>query len=629
LIVKGGAQIASTTAGPGKGGDVAVTVANAVTLSGTGPNGASGITASAQPGSIGRAGEVMLTAGGAIALSDGAKATSSTAGAGKGGTVEVTAQGQLTLSDPGTGITASATPTAGGNAGSISVAASQIVLTAGSEISSTTAGTGAGGSVSVTTPCMLVLDGTGVGNTQIAASAIGLRSGPGGSVTVVANRLIVEGGAQIASTTAGPGAGGDVAVTLTNAVTLSGAGPNGASGITASALPGSSGRAGEVRLIAGGALAVSGGARVTSSTSGAGNAGSVLVRSESPLTLSDPGSGITASATSTASGDAGSVYVTAPQITLTTGGQIASTTAGTGAGGSVSVTAPGALVLDGAGDPDTWIAASATGPQSGPGGSVTVNANSLTIKGEAQIASTTAGPGRGGDLDVIVASDIVLPDPGPQVTARSTGSGDAGSITVSARRLLMNNGAAFSTEAVTSTANGGNITLKIHDFLYLTNSEITTSVKGETGNGGNITIDPQLVILNHSRIIADAVEGQSGNITIDADAFVASGDSVVKASGVLRFTGPRVDVNGALVVLASELRSAAAVLRDSCAAQGGRPISTLVEPGRGGLPQDPDATLPALYIAGREVNSNPQSVEGSTEASGALQTTAHLTMRCG
>ena len=204
-----------------------------------------------------------------------------------------------------------------------------------------------------------------------------------------------------------------------------------------------------------------------------------------------------------------------------------------------------------------------------------------------------------------VAADIVLPDPGPQITARSTGSGDAGSITVSAVRLLMNNGAAISTEAETSTASGGSITLHVRDFLYLVSSEITSSVKGETGNGGNIIIDPQLVILNHSRIRADAIEGHGGNILITAGEFIRSSDSVVEATGLLGISGaPLVDVNGALVVLSSELRGRADVLREVCAARSDRPISALAEAGRGGLPQDPEATLPALYIAGRELNSN-------------------------
>jgi len=229
----------------------------------------------------------------------------------------------------------------------------------------------------------------------------------------------------------------------------------------------------------------------------------------------------------------------------------------------------------------------------------------------------------------------VLPDPGPQITAMSTGSGDAGSVRVSAFRLLLANGAAISTEAETSTANGGNITLKVGDFLYLLSGEITASVKGETGNGGNITIDPQSVVLNQSRIIAEAIAGHGGNITINANEFLQSADSVVSASselgisGTIEIIGPRVDFNGVLVVLSSELRSAAQVLRNSCAAQAGLPQSSLVEGGRGGLPQDPDATLPALYIAGRDMSPTSPMVPGSPPPIPTQQTTARLFMHCG
>jgi hypothetical protein len=284
------------------------------------------------------------------------------------------------------------------------------------------------------------------------------------------------------------------------------------------------------------------------------------------------------------------------------------------------------LVLNGN---NTEIAASAVGPQSGPAGSVTVVANSLAIEGGAQIASTTAGPEKGGDVNVIVASDLLLPDRGPQITAQSTGSGDAGSITLSAARLLMGNGGAISTEATASTANGGNITLNVRDFLYLVSSEISSSVKGETGNGGNILIDTQLAIINHSSIIASAIEGRGGNITINAGLLIVSADSITSATGQLLFIGPRVDVNGALVVLSSELRGRTEVLREACALRGGLPISSLVEAGRGGLPQDPEATLPALYIAGRDLNLDPRASADSVELiSAPVHTAARLTMRC-
>jgi hypothetical protein len=68
------------------------------------------------------------------------------------------------------------------------------------------------------------------------------------------------------------------------------------------------------------------------------------------------------------------------------------------------------------------------------------------------------------------------------------------------------------------------------------------------------------------------------------------------------------------------------VPREACAARVGQPISSLVEAGRGGLPQDPEATLPALYIAGRDVAPSPPAAAGP---SGTLQTNIRLTMRCG
>jgi filamentous hemagglutinin family protein len=571
ITLLSGGEIASTTAGVGAGGSVFVTTPGALLLDGAG-GAETQIAASATGLQSGPAGSVSVTAGG-LTVAGGAQIASTTSGPGKGGTVQVIARGPLSLSDPGSGIIALANSSASGDAGSIKVGAPQIAVSSGAEIASTTAGTAAGGSVDVTTPGALVLDGAGIANTQIAASALGQRSGPGGSVMVQAGTLMVRGGAQIASTTSGPGKGG-----------------------------------------------------------------TVQVIAQGPLSLSDPGSGIVALAMPAASGDAGSVMVTAPQITLTAGGVIASTTTGTGAGGSVNVATPGRLVLSGMGDPNTEIAASAKGLNSGPGGNVMVAAGSLSIEGGARIASSTAGPGKGGDVNITVGSDIVLPDPGPQITAQSTGSGDAGSITVSAARMLMNNGAEISTEAMgeRSKASGGNIALHVRDFLYLTSSEISTSVKGETGNGGNITIDPQLVILNHSSIIAQAIEGHGGNITITADQFIPSSDSIVSASselgisGTIVINGPRVDVNGALVVLSTQLRSRTEVLRQACAARAGQPVSSLVEAGRGGLLQDPEATLPALYIAGRDLNPNPPPGTDTVELSATpIHATARLTMRCG
>jgi large exoprotein involved in heme utilization and adhesion len=177
--------------------------------------------------------------------------------------------------------------------------------------------------------------------------------------------------------------------------------------------------------------------------------------------------------------------------------------------------------------------------------------------------------------------------------------------------------------------------LSIGDFLYLVNSEITTSVKNKTGNGGNINIAAGLAVLDQSQIIAQAQEGNGGNITINkyAGAFLASADSIVSASsqkgisGVVEINGVT-PLNGALVALSSELRSAVALTANSCAARAGRPQSSLVEAGRGGLPQDPDASLPALYIAGRDIRLDPRRGAHRADVGGDPRAGARSAMRC-
>jgi hypothetical protein len=83
------------------------------------------------------------------------------------------------------------------------------------------------------------------------------------------------------------------------------------------------------------------------------------------------------------------------------------------------------------------------------------------------------------------------------------------------------------------------------------------------------------------------------------------------------------------VVLSSELRGRAAVFREACAARADRPISSLVDAARGGLPQDPEATLPALYIAGRDINLNsPTGANVDQPNSAPVQTMVRLGMRC-
>jgi filamentous hemagglutinin family protein len=606
-------------------GTVKVSVADALTISGP-PGGAgtfaAGITSQANRGSLPTAhGGSMVIDAGSIALSSNGSISSTSFGDGNAGNVSVTARGSIDITGAGqthdikiTGIHSQADIGSRGNAGTVTVNAGSLSLVdAGAEIASQGLGTGAAGTVTVSLTGNLLVDGrdsTSI-TTGILARTENVAAGPAGRVTVSAANGTIQDGGEISSSSNGTGAAGGVEITIPGTLTIRAA--DGPAGLRAgifsnSNLATSEGGAAGAVIVHGGNLLIGAGGSIATQTFGGGTGGNVMLTVGGTATIDGAGSGrptgVLADAENSASGPAGQIDFRSGMLILERGGQVASTTAGTGTGGAVNVTVPGAVVLDGRGGRGTQIAASATGARSGNAGTVTVTAGSITVQGGAQIASTTAGTGQGGNV-TLAANDITLSGLGQQIATGSTGTGNAGSITLAATRLSLSDGADVSTQA--NTANGGNIRITVQDMLRLQHSGITTQVNGALGSGGNILIDPRFVILDSSVIRANAIGGNGGNITIVADQLVRSSDSAITAtsqlglSGEIAISGPQLDLNSSLVVLASALRSAAAVLHESCAARGDRPNSSLVVAGKGGLRQEAQSRLPALYIANRPI----------------------------
>ena len=524
--------------------------------------------------SAGQAGDVTVMLGGDLSLTNSASITTQSNGAGNAGNVVVTVAGTAVVN-----LSNISSDTLGGvgNGGRVIITAGALTIASDGFVSSSTSGAGDGGDIVVIAPKFTLADG-GV----IFANTLG--SGKGGNVTV---QSMSNGSGMLAI----------------DGALMTGTLPP--TGILARAQPGSSGPAGTITIQADALTIVNGGV-ITTNTQGSGAAGQVVV-------------------------DAGAV-------SLASGGTISSDTLGAGSGnaGEVVVDATGAVSLDGAA---TAISSKSTtdanGSQSnGNAGTVTVAAGTLSVINGGTISSSTGGRGAGGDVALTIADGVTLAGGGvPQISAGSSGTGDAGSIAITAANLRMNDHAAISTQS--ATANGGNITLRVGDLMFLTDSKITTSVAKGLGNGGNITIDPIDLVLLRSEIIAQAQQGNGGNITILADEFLQSPDSVVSASsqlgisGTIDIVGPRTDLNGSLVVLSGELRSAAEVLRNRCAARSALPRSSLTEAGRGGLPQDPETTIPALYLAGRDADLSAPSAAPALPASATRQSRLRLTMHCG
>jgi large exoprotein involved in heme utilization and adhesion len=140
-------------------------------------------------------------------------------------------------------------------------------------------------------------------------------------------------------------------------------------------------------------------------------------------------------------------------------------------------------------------------------------------------------------------------------------------------------GSSIATSATAS--DGGNIQVAAGRMLHLDHSAITTSVQGGAGNGGNISIDPHYVLLDNSRIVAQAVGGNGGNIHIAAGTFIQDPASLISASSALGIDGdvtvdaPNTDVSGAMAVLPSAFLSEV-TLAGNCASRTSKNSSSLV-----------------------------------------------------
>jgi hypothetical protein len=201
------------------------------------------------------------------------------------------------------------------------------------------------------------------------------------------------------------------------------------------------------------------------------------------------------------------------------------------------------------------------------------------------------------------------------VTTQSDGTGPGGPLSITAADTLRLDNAAIQTR--TASARGGDVTVAVGRLFDLHNSTVTTSVAGGTGSGGNIFINPRLMVLDDSRIQANAQRGAGGNITIQAGQLIRSLDSVIQASSELGLSGtisiaaPDTDVAGSLIVLPGTLFNVSSELREACAARGGRPASSFAAGGRGGLPPDPGTPLAASPFG---QPSGQQTATGSATA---------------
>jgi large exoprotein involved in heme utilization and adhesion len=557
LLVKGGAAVSASTLGEGKGGSLQITASDSVEVIGTSADGQSISGLFASSTGSGDAGNLTIDTP-RLLVQDGARVTAGTTGSGNGGSLQVTASDSVEVigtSADGQSISGLFAQSQGsqgsGDAGDLRIDTPRLLVRDGAQVSTSTLGEGKGGSLQITASDSVELIGRSAdGQFGSGLFATSEGSGDAGNLTIDTPRLLVQDGAQVSASTRGSGKGGSLQVTASDSVELIGESADGQSISGLFAQSRGRGDAGDLRIDTP-RLLVQDGAQVSASTFDEGNGSSLQITASDSVELigesadGQEGSGLFAE--SNGSGEAGDLSIDTRRLLVRDGAQVtAAGSFGKGKGGHLQITASDSVELIGRsadGQIPSGLFTASRG--SGDAGGLRIDTRRLLVKGGAQVSAGTFSEGKGGSLQIIASDSIEVIGTsadgqfGSGLLTQSSGSGEAGDLSIDTRRLLVRDGAEVSAGTL-GEGKGGKLQINASDSIEVIGrsadgqfrSGLFTASRG-SGDAGDLRIDTGRLLVRDGAVIFSGSfeEGTAGNINITArDTLQANNGTIATSS---------------------------------------------------------------------------------------------------
>ena len=534
-----------------------------------------GIRSNVEPGSTAaRSGDISLHAA-SILIKDIGQIETQTASAGNAGHITLKTSGNIDLN---LGLATSESKGSSGHAGNITFSSSQgnVNLTNFASVTSQTIhSSGNAGNIKIDAPQgdILLTDSSTVFNSNAARG-----TGTLGDIQITAHNLDLRSESAIGGDNLNTQVAGNIVITLDGRLTLAG------------------------------------GSFINTGALGPAAAADLIIRTPDILITGENSSLFTGTISS---GDGGRLRLFTDNLQLADGGTLSSRSSIgrlTGREGEIPSGSGGVISIQGFTSPGTAV--TIDGPGSG-------------------IVTTTEGTASGGEIN-LSAQSLTMTNRAT-ITASSTGPGNAGDISINAGQRLDMRDSSIKTEAGPSSGgNGGNIDVQAVDRVRLVNSSISTSVLSDGGNGGNIMIDPNVVVLQGSDVVANAIQGAGGDITITTPLFLADASSQVSASsqfglnGTVTIQNPTSNLSGSLGPLTSKPSQAQTLLTQRCAALANEQTSSFIVAGREQLPADPGGwlTSPLTFAAlGESLGADYAVASSPAVIAMATQDTSTVSLR--
>lgn len=385
-------------------------------------------------------------------------------------------------------------------------------------------------------------------------------------LTIETRRLIVQGGAQVSTTTYGTGRGVDLSVKAWESIELSGNSPifDIPSGLFARVSPSAIGDGG-VLSIETANLLIQQGAQVSTDTLGAGNAGELKVIALESLTVEGRrpddliGSGLFAQVSGEATGDGGNLIINTQELNVLGGAQISTSARSGGKGGTLTINATDSILLSGTAliaEPTlddknrSNILVSAEPGATRDAGELNITTNTLTIENGARISADNFGSAQGGTANINVRQLLI--SNGGEVRAGSFSEGPGGTLKVNATESVNVVGTGnIAGETIPSTlfsqaleaGKAGNLIINTPILNVSNGGEVTVSATG-TGSAGNLTTNANTIRLNQGKLTAETNAGEGANIRLEnLQILTLQNQSLISAQAFNQANGGNITIN--------------------------------------------------------------------------------------
>ncbi len=272
------------------------------------------------------------------------------------------------------------------------------------------------------------------------------------------------------------------------------------------------------------------GSNIWADTSGAENGGEVLVRA-TEVVLSE-NSLLSANVTSTGTGTGGNLTIDTGRLLASDGSRARAITQGNGKNGNLQVVADDSVELIGRSADGRFGSGLYTQNEgSGDAGNLTIDTGRLLVQDGARVSASAVDAGKGGSLQIVATESVELIGTSADgqflsgLYAGSSGSGDAGNLTIDTGRLLVQGGALVSVGAV-DAGKGGSLQIVATESVELIgrsadNGLLSGLYAGSegSGDGGNLTIDTgRLLVQGGAQVsVSPRGSGKGGSLQIFAD----------------------------------------------------------------------------------------------------------------